>query len=195
MSPSSNTMQTRSIFKAEQELSLIEKVEPVIDTLGFRLRDLEILGIGAQTIIRVTLDPLKGASADTHRDGIGIEDCSNVHKLLSPMFDVWDPLPHAYSLEVASPGEKPTLRTLEHFKEAVGQKVHFQTREAIEMPAPMKPRRNWEGLLESADDEGVVKLKDGYGEHAVPLSKIKTAQWLREWTVREDDSKGKKKKF
>ena len=188
------------IYKADLELSLIEKVEPVLDTLGFKLRDLEVLGQGNQAIVRITLDKEKSAGASdvpdiAKQDGVGIEDCSRVHQLLNPMFDVWDPLPHAYSLEVSSPGEKPSLRTLDHFKEALGQKINFQTNEPIEMPHPMKPRRNWEGVLESLEEDGTLKVKDGYGEHLVPISKIKTAQWLREWTVREDDTKGKKKKF
>lgn len=191
---------SQTIFKADLELSLIEKVEPVLDTLGFKLRDLEVLGQGNQAIVRITLDKEKSASASdvsgaAKQDNIGIEDCSRVHQLLNPMFDVWDPFPHSYSLEVASPGEKPSLRTLEHFREALGQKIHFQTKEPIEMPHPMKPRRNWEGVLESLEEDGTLKVKDGYGEHLVPISKIKTAQWLREWTVREDDTKGKKKKF
>jgi len=194
VSSESSLKELQSVFKSELEVSLILKVEPVLESLNYELRDLEVLGIGAQTIIRITLDKEAVKEADeeatkftySRPERIGIEDCHKVHQLLNPMFDVWDPLAHAYSLEIASPGEKPSLRTRVHFEEAMGQKIQFQTREPMEMPEPMKPRRNWEGTLEALSTEGVVSLKDGYGLHQIPLTKIKSAQWMREWTLSSD---------
>jgi ribosome maturation factor RimP len=168
------------VYKSSVEEDLISKIEPVLQGLGYDCRDVEVVP-GAEAIIRITLDRPVG-----HEKAIGIDDCSKVHQLLNPMFDVWDPLPGAYTLELSSPGEKPRLRTLEHFRQVVGQKIKFQTKEALPMPAPAKPRKNWEGVLEAlVETEGAeqLRLNDGLGTHLVSLKDVKNALWLREWTI------------
>jgi ribosome maturation factor RimP len=169
------------VYKSSIEEDLISKIEPVLEGLGYECRDVEIVP-GGEAVIRITLDRPAGQTETP----IGIDDCSNVHRLLNPMFDVWDPLPGAYTLELSSPGEKPRLRTLEHFRQVLGEKIKFQTQEPLPMPPPAKPRKNWEGVLESLiETEGSEKLrlKDGLGTFEVPLKQVKNALWLREWDV------------
>jgi len=162
-----------SIAKSKLENSLIEKVEPVLVELGYQLRDIECQG----GLVRIILDSPAG---------VGIEDCSKAHQLLSPMFDVWDPIPGAYNLELSSPGEKPNLRTVEHFEEALGQNIRFTTTEPIEMPAPAKPRKNWEGVLKEVQKEkGEIFVEDSLGLHTISITKVKSAVWLREWSTSE----------
>ena len=36
--------------------------------------------------------------------GISLTDCEQAHRSLSPALDVIDPFPHAYTLEISSPG-------------------------------------------------------------------------------------------
>jgi ribosome maturation factor RimP len=122
-----------STFKSQIELDLISKVEPVIESLNYSLRDLEVVGKGRPTI-RIILD-----KKDDQK--IGIDDCSYVHEKISPMFDLWDPFPGAYTLEISSPGEHAPLRTRQHFEEALGSKIRFETTQAIELPPPRKARK------------------------------------------------------
>lgn len=166
------------ISKSNIERDLIEKIEPVLENLGYECRDVEVI-TGGQACIRVTIDR-------SSREALSIEDCAQVHRVLGPMFDVWDPLPSNYTLEMSSPGEKPRMRTLEHFREACGEKIKFQTTEGIPMKAPSKPRKNWEAvLLEVLSDESghpQIRVRDHDGcEHKVPLDLIKSAVWLRVW--------------
>lgn len=158
--------------------------------MGYGLWDLEVVG-GASPIVRITLENIKGEA-----EAIGIDDCSNVHRDLNPLFDVWDPIETAYTLEVSSPGERASLRTLRQFAMAQGQKIRFQTDEPMPMPAPAKPRRNWEGLLNKVDaDTGLLEVEDSFGIHEIPLGKIRSAQWMREWAVSNQDKKlGRQKK-
>lgn len=177
-----------SIYKTDLERNLIEKIEPVVTSLGLGLRDVEYLR-GAGTI-RVTLDPPPGRT-----EQISIDDCSRAHQILGPLFDVWDPIESAYTLECSSPGEKPNLRTLRHFEEARGHKVRIQTLEALVQPAPAKPRRNWEGTLKDLHPEaGEVVLEDSLGLHSLKLEQMKNAVWLREWGVSPEARGGNKKK-
>ena len=49
-------------------------------------------------------------------EGIGVEDCERVSREVSALLDVEDPIPHAYTLEVSSPGFDRVLRTRAHFE-------------------------------------------------------------------------------
>jgi len=166
-----------SINKSSLELDLLEKIEPVLANLGYECRDVEVI-TGGQACIRVTLDR-------ENREALSIDDCSQVHRVLGPMFDVWDPIVDNYTLEMSSPGEKPRMRTIQHFREACGEKIKFQTTEGIPLEPPSKPRKNWEAMLlevnEESDSSHIrVRDHDGY-EHKVPLDLIKSAVWLRVW--------------
>jgi ribosome maturation factor RimP len=171
-------MSETTVHKSATELDLLEKIEPVLENLGFECRDVEVFS-GGSGLIRVTVDRDGGPDRPT----IGIDECTQVHQIVGPMFDVWDPLPTAYTLEVSSPGEQPRLRLLKHFEEAKGEKIKFQTLEAIVLPPPSKPRKNWEGHLISVEhDAAQIVIKDHSGvEHKVPVSQIKNAVWLRVW--------------
>ncbi len=182
-------METRltsnTIRKSELEAKLIGLVEPVVRDLGYDLRDIEV----SSGEVCIILDrPLP------REDVIGIEDCSRAHQALSPMFDVWDPIPGAYDLQISSPGESPSLRRLDHFAEAVGHEIRFQTLDPFPMPAPAKPRKNWESKLVAVDsDKGEIVVEDSLGEHRVALNLIKNAQWVRDWSIqKEKPGKGSK---
>ncbi|MEO5666658.1 MAG: ribosome maturation factor RimP [Bdellovibrionota bacterium] len=171
-------MSEMQVHKSTIELELLEKLEPVLANLGFECRDVEVF-TGGSGVIRIIVDREGGPD----REHISIDDCAQVHQIVGPMFDVWDPLPTAYTLEVSSPGEKPALRMLKHFEEAVGEKIKFQTLEAVVLPSPSKPRKNWEGeLLRVESVAGQLMLKDHSGiEHKIPVSQVKNAVWLRVW--------------
>jgi ribosome maturation factor RimP len=163
-----------STFKSQIELDLISKVEPVIESLNYSLRDLEVVGKGRPTI-RIILD-----KKDDQK--IGIDDCSYVHEKISPMFDLWDPFPGAYTLEISSPGEHAPLRTRQHFEEALGSKIRFETTQAIELPPPNKARKRWEAKLsEINDSSSEIVVEDTLGTHRIPFNLLHSAVWLREW--------------
>ena len=178
-----------TISKTGVEQELLAKVEPVVMNLGYSLRDLEVVGSGGARVVRVSIDVAAGQDSNPENgvEKIGIDDCTRVHQMLGPMFDVWDPFAEAYTLEVSSPGESPALRTLDHFSQALGHEVQLTTVEPLPVPPPAKPRRNWTGVLESVvQAEGAVVLVDGANQHTIPLSKIRSAQWVRSWTTKID---------
>jgi len=180
--PESELELVTSIFKSTLEQDLISKIEPVLHSLGYRLRDLEVSGQSNPTV-RVTIDFSHGETEKR----IGVEDCEKVHRKLNPMFDLWDPIPGAYTVELSSPGEHAPLRTIEDFREAVQGTLKFKTTEPIPMPEPMKARKNWVGKLIEVTDDGKISLEDEHGLHELSLEMIQSAQWQREWTPQKKE--------
>ena len=114
-----------------------ELVEPPLAADGFEVVD--VVFQGAQ--LRVTVD---------RPEGVDLEAVSQATKLVSGLLDTADAVPGTYSLEVSSPGIERPLRTPEHFRRFVGHEIVGRTH-----PGSAGDRR-FEGLLESADDDGVV---------------------------------------
>jgi ribosome maturation factor RimP len=161
-----------SILKTPVEQKLIESTAPVLASLGYDLVDIEVVE-RQNGVIRVVI-----GSAEAP---IGVGDCEKAHRELGPLFDVWDPMPFAYTLEISSPGENPPLRTIEHFRASCGSQIKFQTIEPYPMPPPAKARKNWEVSLVEIQDNGVLFVKDTLGEYRIPIDQIRTAARLQEW--------------
>jgi len=174
------------VFKTPKELELIGKVEPVLEGMGFQLWDLEVIGSERNPIVRISLEkPAENVALG--EANIGIEDCTEAHRELGPLFDVWDPFTGAYTLEVSSPGEHASLRTVRQFEMARGDEVEIVTLEAKPLPPPAKPRKNWKGRLvevfagDGSAEEGSVLIEDALGQHALKWKEIRSAQWKRNW--------------
>lgn len=77
-------------------------VEPVIEDLGFRLVRVRTSGLNGMTVQVMAEKP----------DGtMGVHECEEVSKNISPVLDVEDPVKQAYNLEVSSPGvDRPLVR-------------------------------------------------------------------------------------
>src|SRR6202049_5053668 len=77
-------------------------VEPALAGLGFRLVRVAVSGRDGCTVQIMAERP----------DGsFSIEDCGNASRMLSPVFDVEDPIERAYRLELSSPGlDRPLTR-------------------------------------------------------------------------------------
>lgn len=173
------------IYKSPKELELIEKVTPVVSSLNYELRDISLRN-GQPLVIRVTID-IKDRSR-----GVTLDDCYEVHRVLDPLFDVWDPIQRAYTLEISSPGERAPLRLDSHFEEAKGQEIEFKTREALKMEQSptAAPRKNWKGKLVGVKTEqggAQIILEDSVGTHVIDASLVEEARWLRNWSTKDSD--------
>ena len=115
-----------------------EVVEPSLTAAGFELIDVERHG----SVLRVTVDLSLG--------GIDLEGVTAATRIVSDLLDSTDLIGDRTTLEVSSPGIERSLRTPEHFRRFVGAEVAVKTRPGTE------GERRVDGLLETADDEGVV---------------------------------------
>ena len=135
-------------------------LEPTIENMGYELVDLELRLGGKDGVVRVFID---------HPDGIGLDDCEKVSRVISALLDIEDPLPGHYNLEVSSPGLDRKLTKIEHFQRFAGETVKVQMR------FPIAGRRRFRGTLVTSDDENIVVEVDGE-PHTLPMATIDTAR-------------------
>ena len=119
-------------------------VESGVNALGFDLVDVELAGGRNHQTLRVYIDC---------HGGITVDDCADVSRHLSALFDVEDPIPGSYTLEVSSPGLDRPLVSPADFRKFRGEDVKIRMRDAI------AGRRNFTGrLLDVTDDHIVVEV-------------------------------------
>jgi ribosome maturation factor RimP len=107
-------------------------VEPVLESLGFRLVRVRISGLSGCTLQIMAERP----------DGsMTIDDCERVSRALSPVLDVADPLENAYRLEISSPGIDRPLARRSDFERFAGHLIK------VEMAIAAHGRRRFRGML------------------------------------------------
>jgi ribosome maturation factor RimP len=99
-----------------------------------------------------------------------------VSRDLSAALDVADVIPHAYRLEVSSPGLDRPLRREKDFERFKGHEVKIRTSDAVE------GRRNWSGTLRGAH-EGVVTIETDGKPYQIPLDLVARAHLVPDWAA------------
>ena len=120
--------------------------EPVAESLGYFLWDVEYVKEGARQILRITID----TEAD---EGITIDDCEKMHRAIDPVLDEADPIECAYYLEVSSPGLERELRTDDHIYACEGWEVE------VRLFAPLEGSKVFTGILGESDEKGNIVLE------------------------------------
>lgn len=148
----------------QQTQATIDKVrrlvEPVIAAEGLELVEIEYRREPLGWVLRLFID---------REDGVGIDDCTLVNRLLGDLLDVADPIAHAYHLEVSSPGLDRPLRTWRHFAREVGHVVAVVARE------PIDNRKKFKGILRSAEADIITLDCDGQS-FSIPLAQVERAR-------------------
>lgn len=143
---------------AKQE-ELQNLIEPVVDTLGYRLWGVDYLAQGRNSIVRVFID------AD---DGVTVDDCAKVSHQLSALFDVEDPISAEYTLEVSSPGLDRPLYTKPQFEAYTGSRIK------VRLKMPFEGRRKFSGVIQGVESDEVIIRQDNE-EFILPLELIERA--------------------
>ena len=90
-------------------------------------------------------------------EGVSIDDCVAVDKLVSPLLDEADPIEGSYTFEVSSAGMERILRLPEHFDACMGQEIE------VKLYRPAQGRKEWVGVLAGYAD-GDVTITTAAGE-------------------------------
>jgi len=120
---------------------LQEVLSPILWTLGLELVEVVYLGQGPRSVVRVLIDK---------PGGVTITDCEQAHKALGPALDVADPFPHAYTLEVSSPGLDRPLKRLQDYQRVIGKRINVKLRQ------PLEGQWKVTGEVVQADERDVV---------------------------------------
>lgn len=134
---------------------------------GLMLFDVETRAAGRRWWIRVTLDRLDGP--------VTLQDCEKVSRRLSLSLDAEDAVPHAYELEVSSPGVERPLRGSRDFVRFRGRKVHV-----VLAPAGEESGGILEGISEGGEEEAVL-VKVGEEVRRIPVERVKSARLVFEF--------------
>ena len=136
--------------------------EPIADSFGYMLWDVEFAREGSKRILRLTIDS---------EEGVGVDDCEKMHRAIDPVLDEADPIEEAYYLEVSSPGIERELRTDEHIDYCVGADVE------VRLYAPVNGSKVFRGELLPLSENGSVEILVGEQKlsfERAAVAKIKT---------------------
>ena len=115
-----------------QTKEIRKTVQSDVESIGYELLDLELSYGSRSTKITIYID---------HENGIDIENCVAVSKLISLTLDR-DIFPvEAYSLEVSSPGLDRKLILKEHYDKYIGKIIKLKLKDK------MDNRKNYKGEL------------------------------------------------
>ena len=150
-------------MRAEVE-DIIRHVEalatPVVAEEGMEIWGIDFRPEAGRWVLRVALDRVGGVSLD---------ELTRVHRQLNDLFDVHDPVPWRYTLEVSSPGITRTLLRPSHYHRYEGSRIRLQTR------PDQQGRHTFMGLLRSVAEDGILLMDDLAGEIRIMWGDIRKA--------------------
>ena len=136
-------------------------IAPSLEAMGYRLVRVAFTG-GRNAVLQVMAER-------TDLQPMSMDDCSEITHTVSALLDVADPIEHAYTLEVTSPGiDRPLVRPEDYER--------FRGFEAkIELLRPVGGRRRFRGRI-LGFAEGHVRLSLGAEEVELPLADVQRAK-------------------
>lgn len=144
------------------EAKLTAIVAPRLLAMGFDLVRVAVLGRERPTV-QVMADRADGSL-------ISIDDCEQISRYLSTVFDVEDPIPGAWNLEVSSAGIDRPLTRAKDWNRFAGHLAR------VELSFPLDGRKRFSGIVLGADEtSGKLRLDDG-SEVELPLRDIRRAK-------------------
>lgn len=135
--------------------------ESTVERLGCELLAVHVTGDRTGPVLRLFIDKV---------GGVDMTVCAEVSRALSPEFDVEDPLPGHYRLEVSSPGiDRPVERPVD-FQRFVGFQVKVRM-------LPGTGRKRYVGELRGLEDDHVlVSEHPDRPHHRIPFDHIDRTQ-------------------
>ena len=142
-------------------MSLEESIKLAVESLGASLYDIVTVKEHDKNIFRVLV---------TAENGISLDKCAEISRMISPILDVDEPMGAEYILEVSSPGIERKLRKKEHFIASVGEKVKIKNFST----------ETYKGELIFADNEKVI-VETEFGKVEITYDNILSAATYFEW--------------
>ncbi|QKF80940.1 ribosome maturation factor RimP [Halarcobacter ebronensis] len=142
-------------------MNLEESIQIAVKGCGAEVYDIVTLKENDSNIYRVYI---------TSKDGVSLDKCAEISRLISPILDIEEPMQGKYNLEVSSPGIERKLKKPLHFIASIGEKVKLKDFD----------KNVLKGELISAD-ENEIKLKTEHGEETITYDQISSASTYFEW--------------
>jgi len=123
---------------------VLKLAEPIAGEFGLEVLEVELKGLPPRRLLRVLLD------SSTPSRAVTLDDCATVSRRLGDVLEANEAVSGSFLLEVSSPGVNRPLRTPEHFRRVVGDRVRVRFRE------PCGGVRGLVAKLVSAEDGHLV---------------------------------------
>ena len=156
---------------SEIEKKVEAAVAEAIVSAGYEIWDISYSRSGGGNVLEITIDS---------EDGIGIDDCERVSRLVDPLLDAADPIPVSYTLNVSSPGIERDLTLPRHFDFCTGEEAELK----FFRPLPQTGSKKLTGRLSgySAQTGEVSIFSDGK-EYSIPFSAICSARLVYDFSA------------
>lgn len=151
-------------MKLDQDI--VDQIAAIAVDEGLELLATETVGSGPNAVLRLVVD---GA------DGVTLDQCSAVSRQASALLDVDDPIRHAYTLEVSSPGLDRKLYSAEDFSRFAGKRAK------VKMQPGFREHRVVTGELLGLNDDNVQVHDDQNGPVDLPIGQIFEARLEVDW--------------
>ena len=115
--------------KASPQSLLMDKLAPILESLGYELVHLE-MQMHHGKVLRIYIDRADPKAVES-LGAIGVEDCANVSRALDEPLEAMPEVDKAfggtYELEVSSPGVDRPLRKVRDFEKFAGRDARIHT--------------------------------------------------------------------
>lgn len=145
-------MNRRQIEKIVADITM-----PIVEGFNYDLVDVEFVKEGPDYFLRIFIDK---------PNGITIDDCQEVSKMISEKLDDLDPIDRSYYLEVSSPGIDRPLKNDRDLKRNVGKEVE------IKLYAPLDGKKVYVGNLKDFNDKQIKIETEEKSEFIISKEKI-----------------------
>lgn len=127
------------LFQIYRE-KILRLVEPVIESEGMELIDVECLKMKSRWLVKIYIDK---------EEGITLNDCSQISSEVGDLLDINEVPPGPYTLEVSSPGlNRPLVREKDFIKYR-GCEIRVKVRDVLD------GKKNFHGkLVDLLDEDG-----------------------------------------
>ncbi|CAN5388103.1 ribosome maturation factor RimP [soil metagenome] len=142
--------------------ALTALIEPEAVTLGLRLVRVQMNGGKSDPTLQIMAE-----RPETRQ--LTLEDCAELSRRISDLFDEVDPIEEAYRLEVSSPGIDRPLTRLADYDDWNGHEAR------IRLIEPIEGRKMFDARLEGAEDDK-VRVTAKHGAMTIPFDAIVSAK-------------------
>ncbi|MFQ5671266.1 MAG: ribosome maturation factor RimP [Acidobacteriota bacterium] len=164
--------QTRPASRAgaSQLARIRDLAERTLDDLNLELVHLLYRKEGYRWVVRLFIDA---------EGGVSLDDCSRASHQFGVLLEAAEIIPHAYTLEVSSPGLDRPLFHENDYRRFAGRRACVKTAQ------PVEGRRHFTGTIMHCENQAVTLRLDGQREIAIPLAAILHGRLEIEWEQKD----------
>jgi ribosome maturation factor RimP len=156
------------VAKQNVAATVTDLLQPIFKESEVELVEVTYTKEGNEWYLRVFIDK---------PGGVDIEDCQNISRIIDPLLDEKDPVPHHYTLEVSSPGLERPLKKPDDYE-------RFRDRLAnITTYVPIEGKKNFKGYLSPCSYSSPGICSEGVKIASVFPSSINTFFCSTLWTT------------